>query len=111
MYSGMRGLSGMRNRLVLVASALACAGAFTGPAYGSQVIARNATNVQLAVNAQGVALVTFRDHARGSALVASRAPGGGKPLHRIARGAVNARARPPRAGVPQVKFRLDYTGG
>jgi len=99
MYSGMRGLSGMRNRLVLVACVLGCAGAFTGPAYGSQVIARNATSVQLAVNAQGVALVTFRDHGRG------------KPLHMIARGAVNARVRPPRAGVPQVKFRLDYTGG
>ena len=99
MYSGMRGLSGMRNRLVLVGCVLGCAGAFTGPAYGSQVIARNATNVQLAVNAQGVALVTFRDHGRG------------KPLHMIARGAVNARVRPPRAGVPQVKFRLDYSGG
>src|ERR1043165_9941703 len=98
MYAGMRGLSGMRFRLVLVGCVVGCAGALTGPAYGSQLIAPNTPNVSPAVNAQGVALVTFRDHGR-------------RLLHMIARGAVNARVRPPHAGVPQVKFRLDYSGG
>src|SRR3954453_19663811 len=96
MYSGMRGLSGIRNRLVLVASVLACAGAFTGPAYGSQVIARNATNVQLAVNAQGVALVTFRERGGGRARHVPR-PGGGQAVaHDRAR--CGERTRPPAAG-------------
>src|SRR5437773_747106 len=91
------GVLSMRKRLLLAVGLLGCAAMFVAPAYGSQLIARNATHVQLAVNSRGVALVTFRDH--------------GRLLHMIARGAVNARVRPPRAGVPQVKFRLDYSGG
>jgi hypothetical protein len=64
-------------------------------ARASQLIDRNASHVRLAVNRAGQALVTYR--ARGGV------------RHVLAWNAVNAIH--PEAGVPQVTFRLDYSGG
>jgi hypothetical protein len=83
-------------RLAVVACGL-CACAFASPAFASQLIARNATHVRLEVNAHGKALITYRS--------------GGRVRHLLAWGAVNARPRPSQPGLPQVKFRLDYSGG
>jgi hypothetical protein len=72
----------------------ACVAAFAAPrAHASQLIARNATSVQLRVNQQQ-ALVTFRS--------------GGSTNHVLVWGAVNART--PQASNPQVKFKLNYRG-
>jgi hypothetical protein len=71
--------------------------AAAGPASASQLIDRNANHVSLAVNSQGMALVTYVAH--------------GKRVHLLAWNAINARLRPTRPGVPQVRFRLDYSGG
>src|SRR2546423_2933751 len=65
------------------------------PAQASRLIGRNATNVKLRVDAKGRALVTFRAI--------------GRKRYVLAWGAVNA--RPPTAGVPQQRFRLDYDWG
>jgi hypothetical protein len=61
----------------------------------SQLIDRNATHVSLKVNAKGEALITYK---KGS--VTKRV---------LAWGAVNA--IPPNRSKPQVKFKLDYSGG
>ena len=76
-------------KLLVLAAALAAAPA----AHASQLIARNATGVQLQVN-QSQARVTFRS--------------GGATRHVLAWGAVNALS--PNPNVPQVKFHLNYTG-
>jgi hypothetical protein len=76
--------------LVLVVAAM-CA----STASASQLIDRNATNVKLAVNAKGEALITFRD--------------AGKVKHVLAWGAINAIA--PTRARPQVELKLDYAGG
>jgi hypothetical protein len=65
------------------------------PAYSSQLIDRNASNVKLAVNSKGEALITYST--------------GGKLKHVLAWGAVNALA--PTAARKQVAFSLDYSGG
>lgn len=65
------------------------------PAPASQLIDRNASGVQLAVNARGEALLTY--HARGGL------------QHVLVWGAVNARQ--PASGKPQVRFHKDYSGG
>jgi hypothetical protein len=96
-FASSRGSVPVRHRLLLVLSVLACPAGLAAPAHASQLIARNASLISLAVNSHGTALITYRDR--------------GRWLHLLARGAVNARVRPPRPGVPQVKFRLDYTGG
>ena len=68
---------------------------FTASANASQLIDRNATNVTLGVNAQGIALLTYKL---------------GKVTHHVlAKGAINA--LPPTAGKRQVEFKLDYSGG
>ena len=64
-------------------------------ASASQLIDRNAQNVQLAVNTKGEALLTYR--------------AGGRVRHVLAWGAVNA--LPPTHARKQVAFRLDYAGG
>lgn len=64
-------------------------------AAASEIIGRNARDVRLRVNAEGVALVTWRD------------PSGFRKV--LAWGAVNARH--PTTAVKQVRFRLDYSGG
>src|SRR6186713_3538241 len=61
----------------------------------SQLIARDAKDVTLRVNAHGQALVGY--HAKG------------KRWTVLAWGAINARH--PAPGQPQVAFRLDYSGG
>ena len=76
--------------LLLVA---ALVGAASAPA--SELIDRNATGVELAVDNEGRALLTY--HARG------------RTWHVLASGAVNA--RPPHPKAKQVAFRLDYSRG
>ena len=68
-----------------------------GTAGASQLIARNASHVKLAVNKKGTALVTYSLR--------------GKVTHLLAWGAVNARKRPASRKIPQVKLKLDYSGG
>jgi hypothetical protein len=74
-----------------------CALGLGGPAGASQLIDRNAGHPRLAVNSHGMALVTYAAH--------------GKRIHLLAWNAINARFRPARPGLPQVRFRLDYSGG
>jgi hypothetical protein len=64
-------------------------------ATASQLIDRNATGVQLAVNRKGEALLTYRS--------------GGALKHVLAWGAVNAIA--PMMSRAQVAFKVDYAGG
>jgi hypothetical protein len=82
--------------LVLVCGLAAGLG-LAAPAHASQLIARNPSHVQLAVNAKGTALVTYSVR--------------GRVTHLLAWGAVNARARPSDAKIRQVGFKLDYSGG
>jgi hypothetical protein len=84
-------------RLFGFGGTLVCALGLAVPASASQVIARNASGVRLAVNTQGAAMVTYSS--------------GGTLIHLLAWGAINARQRPASPTIPQVKFRLDYSGG
>ena len=88
----------LRRSLILV-SALACACALAGQAFGSQLIDRNASQISLKVNRQGVALLNYKAH--------------GSWHHVLAWGAINARVAPAgdTPSRPQVKLRLDYAGG
>jgi hypothetical protein len=86
-------MDAVRRLLPLVA--LAAALLLPATAAASQVIARNATRISLKVDAKGRALVTYR---------------AGGTTHRVlAWGAVDAR-KPSRTR-PQVKFRVDNSGG
>jgi len=79
--------------VVFMAVAAACACASTARA--SQFIDRGyASGVQLAVNAKGEALLTYRK--------------GGSLRHVLVWGAINARH--PSSGKPQVRLRRDYSG-
>src|SRR5579885_516194 len=70
--------------------------ALAGPAAASDRIGLNASHVRLAVSAAGKrALVTYVS--------------GGVTRHVLAWGAINA--LPPSETVPQVRFKLDFTGG
>jgi len=80
-------------RLILIAALLVALPA--APASGSQLIDRNASNVKLAVNAKGEALLTYN--------------ASGKLKHVLAWGAVNALA--PTTARKQVALNLDYAGG
>ena len=83
-------------RLFVLAAAMAVMAVFTtAPAKASQLIDRNASNVKLAVNAKGEALLTYSV--------------GGEVKHVLAWGAVNAIAPTPLR--QQVAFSLDYAGG
>ena len=84
----------MRYRLLIATSAAAFA-ALPATASASQMINRNATSVKLAVNRNGIALVTYRS--------------AGRLNHTLAWGAINART--PTRGMKQVKFKFDYSGG
>jgi hypothetical protein len=66
-----------------------------GSASASQLIDRNASNVHLGVDNQGRALLGYRAH--------------GKTRRVLAWGAVDAR-QPDSPNVPQVEFKLDYSG-
>jgi hypothetical protein len=73
--------------------AIAAAAALAVPAaHASQGIARDATDVRLDVDGAGRALVTYTTRGRRRSV--------------LAWGAINA--LPPRSGVPQVRFQLDY---
>ena len=85
----------MRAPLFFVLAA-ALVGVVAGPALASQTLESNVTNVRLAVNARGEALVTY-----------TRANGQVRRV--LAWGALDAVA--PDANVPQQRFKLDYTGG
>ena len=80
-------------RLFLAAALIAAADA--APAHSSQLVDRNASNVKLAVNAKGEALLTYEAE--------------GATKHVLAWGAVNAIA--PTGARQQVEFSLDYSGG
>src|SRR5437588_8586467 len=80
-------------RLAVLLAALSCV--FPGAAFASQLIDRNATGIQLGVNAQGQALLTYRAE--------------GQLKHVLVWGAVDGRT--PNPSVPQVEFRVDYAGG
>jgi hypothetical protein len=76
---------------LVVLGALGAAGA----ASAAQLIDRNATGVQIKVNAKGEAMLTYRK--------------GGAVKHVLVWGAINALT--PTAGGHQAKFKLDYSGG
>src|SRR5262245_10383546 len=82
-----------RAAALAVSAAFACVLASSGGA--AEILTRNATNITLGVDDGGRALVKYRS--------------GGRPWRVFVSGAVNARA--PSRTVPQVKFRVDYSGG
>lgn len=85
-----------RYGLLCAVTAAVAAVAILAPAAGaSNLIDRNAKNVRLEVNNQGKALLTYT--------------AGGKVKHVLAWDAINAHT--PTAGVQQMKFKLDYSGG
>lgn len=79
----------------LVGAALGTVLALAPAAGASQLIDRNASQIHLAIDNGGHALVTYRAH--------------GRTRHVLVWGAINARQ--PNPSVPQVKFELDYSGG
>jgi len=81
--------------LLAVACAAAAGASAPASAEGSQLIDRSAQNVRLQVNTRGQALLMYR--------------AGGRVRRVLAWGGVNALATD--AGQPQVRFRLDYSGG
>jgi len=82
----------MRRSLLLVVVLVL---ALPGVASAAQLIDRNASNVHIATNAKGEALLTYTN--------------GGAAKHILIWGAINA--LPPSAGGHQAKFSLDYAGG
>ena len=85
--------SGVR-RAIAATAAVVVAVLVAAPAHGSELIGRNASNVQLQVDARGKATVTFQSEGARKTLVAW--------------GAVDA--RPPNRGRPQVAFQLQFGG-
>ena len=82
--------------MLRVAALLAVlAAALPATASASQLIDRNASGVRLEVNSAGQALLSYR--------------AAGLVRHVLVWGALDA--RPPTASVPQVEFRVDYSGG
>lgn len=92
----MRRIPPAMKRLGTFSGAIAVAALFAAPgSTASELIARDAQNVRLQVNAKGQALVQY---------TASR-----KRVKLLAWGAINARH--PAPGVKQTAFKLDYAGG
>src|SRR2546423_13647159 len=85
---------GTRTRLLVVAATIVAA-ALPSAATGSQLIDRNASGVQLAVNRKGEAMITYR--------------AAGKLRRVLVWGAINARF--PSANTHQVRLKKDYAGG
>ena len=85
----------MLRRSLAVSTALLLGGVLAPSAGASELIDRNAKNVRLAVNSKGQALLTY--YARG------------RSRRVLAWGAINAIA--PTQARPQVRFKLDYSGG
>jgi hypothetical protein len=65
------------------------------PAGAAEIVTRNAKQIQLATDNQGRAMVSYYQR--------------GRMWHVFYSGAINA--RPPSQAVPQVKFKVDYSGG
>ena len=65
------------------------------PASGAEIVTRNAKQIELSTDNQGRAMVSYFQH--------------GRMWHVFYSGAINA--RPPSQSVPQVKFKVDYSGG
>jgi hypothetical protein len=84
----------LRYRILIAIFATALL-ALPATASASQMVNRNATGVKLAVNRNGVALLTYRS--------------AGRLNHTLAWGAINART--PTRGMKQVRFKIDYSGG
>jgi hypothetical protein len=84
----------MRFRIVILAAALIALSLAPG-ASASWIIDRNASAIHLAVDNTGRALVSYNV--------------GGRARHVLVWGAINARQ--PNPSIPQVKFKLDYSGG
>ena len=82
-------------RTIVLVAVLGAALAVAPSAVASDLVDRNATDVRLAVNAKGEALLTYRS--------------GGRVRRVLAWGAVDAIA--PTKARAQVKFKLDYQGG
>jgi hypothetical protein len=89
------GGSVIKRSLAIAALALVAAAGLPAAADGSQLLARNAQGVKLAVDAHGRALVTYRE--------------AGSARHAVAWGAVNGIALGDAGG--DIRFRLDYSGG
>jgi hypothetical protein len=85
----------MDARWLPVVTAAVAAAVFATPAPAAQLIARNAKDVRLAVDAKGEALVTFRSD--------------GEVKRLLVWGATNAIA--PTTARKQIAFRIDYAGG
>jgi hypothetical protein len=85
----------LRNRVAILIVVAAAFAALPATASASQLINRNATSLKLAVNRNGVALMTYRS--------------AGRLNHTLAWGAINART--PTRGMKQIKFQIDYSGG
>jgi hypothetical protein len=82
-------------RLGVIVPLLALALGLAGTASAAQLIGRNATDVHLAVNGKGEAMVSYRAN--------------GLLRHVLVWGAINARF--PAPGTRQVEFNVDYSGG
>ncbi len=65
------------------------------PAGAAEIVTRNASQIKLATDNKGRAMVTYSQ--------------GGRMWHVFVSGAINA--RPPSQTLPQVKFKVDYSGG
>src|SRR6266581_731931 len=80
----------------MLASAIVLAGASASGAAASDRLALNASQVGLAVSADGkTAVVTYLQS--------------GRVRHALVWGAINA--FPPSGAVPQLRFKIDWTGG
>jgi hypothetical protein len=79
----------------IAVTTLAVLAASASPAWASQLVTRDATNVNLQVNEAGTALLSYRSK--------------GRSRNVLARGAMNA--APSESGRRQVAFVLDYSGG
>jgi hypothetical protein len=91
----LNGVSFLLARTTVIALVAAVAAIVPATAFASELIDRNASNIQLAVNRKGEALLTYRAR--------------GRVRHVLVWGAINARH--PTRGVPQVAFKIDYAGG
>ena len=85
------------SKLLPLLGALVAALALPLAAGASNLIDRNAQNIQLKVNRNGEALITYR--------------AAGRTRNVLAWGALNARHPNPASRVPQIHFKLDYSGG
>ena len=86
---------GMGRLMKIALITLAVLAVSASPAWASQLVARDATNVSLEVSRAGIALLSYRSKRRDH--------------HVLASGAVNA--APSESRRRQVTFRLDYSGG